>query len=492
MTGSVIKEKNSVKFVINKLVVNSVEHEYDIVIIGGGPGGYVAAIRGAQLGAKVCLIEKERLGGTCLNWGCIPTKALYKNAEIMNTLKHIDEFGIKVDNYSINVEQIHARKQTIIDTLVGGIGQLVKANNINFVKGIATIKDKNTIAVTQEDGTCKEICGKNIIIATGSTPSVPPIEGADSEGIYTSNEILNFEKLPESLVVVGGGVIGMEFASIFNAMGSKVTVIEFLPTILATVDTDLTKRLTPALKKKGIDINVSTGVTKIEKVEKGYIVYAQGKKGEIQVEAEKVLIAIGRKPLTNGLNLETLGIDYDKKGIKVNDKFETNIKGVYAIGDVNGKMMLAHAASHQGEVAVEDIMGVHSKHNDVIPGCIFIFPEISTVGITEDEAKAKGLEYKSSKFMFGANGKALTLGESEGMVKVISEVKNGKDIIVGVHIMGPHASDLIHEGVLAVANEMDIESIVSTVHAHPTLSEAFHEASSGILGRAIHMSPTKK
>lgn len=468
------------------------EYGYDIVIIGGGPGGYVAAIRGAQLGAKVCLIEKEKLGGTCLNWGCIPTKALYKNAEIMNTLKHSEEFGINIDNYSINVEQIHKRKQTIIDTLVGGIDQLVKANNIDFINGVARLEDKNTVKVIENEGNTTIVTGKKIIIATGSTPNVPPIEGANSEGIYTSNEILNFDKLPESLVVIGGGVIGMEFACIFNAMGTKVTVMEFLPSILATVDSDLTKRLTPSLKKRGVDINVSTGVTKIEKVVNGYIVHAQGKKGEIAVEAERVLVAIGRKPLIDGLNLEKLGIEYDKKGITVNEHFETNVKGVYAIGDVNGKIMLAHAASHQGEVVVEDIMGVSGKHSEAIPGCIFIFPEISTVGITEDEAKTKGIEYKTSKFMFGANGKALTLGEPEGMVKVICEVKDGKDIIVGVHIMGPHASDLIHEGTLAVSNIMDIESIVSTVHAHPTLSEAFHEASSGILGRAIHMVPTKK
>jgi len=466
--------------------------DYDIVIIGGGPGGYVAAIRGAQLGAKVCLIEKEKLGWTCLNAGCIPTKALYKNAEIINTLKHIDEFGIGVSGFNIDVEKIQSRKQGVIDQLVGGIGQLVKSNNIDLVNGLATLKDKNTISVMFSDDTTREITGKNIIIATGSAPSIPPIPGADSEGLYTSNEILNFDKLPESLVVIGGGVIGMEFACIFNAMGSKVTVMEFLPSILATVDSDLTKRLTPSLKKRGIDLNVSTGVTKIEKSASGYTVFAEGKKGEIQVEAEKVLIAIGRKPLTDGLNLESLGIEYDRKGIKVDEKFETSIKGVYAIGDVNGKIMLAHAASHQGEVVVEEIMGVHSKHSEVIPGCIFIFPEISSVGITEDEAKLKGIEYKTSKFMFGANGKALTLGESEGMVKVISQVVDGKNIIVGVHIMGPHASDLIHEGVLAVSNEMDIESIVSTVHAHPTLSEAFHEATSGILGRAIHLAPSRK
>lgn len=465
---------------------------YDIVVIGGGPGGYVGAIRAAQLGAKVCLVEKAKLGGTCLNWGCIPTKALYKNAEIMNTLRHIDDFGISVDNYNINVEQIHKRKQGIIDGLVGGIGQLMKANNIEVINGTASIKDKNTVMVVLVDGSEIKVVCNNIVIASGSKPSVPPIEGASLEGIYTSEEILNFEKLPDSLVVIGGGVIGMEFACIFNAMGSKVTVMEYLPSILANVDGDLIKRLTPSLRKRGIEINVSTAVSKIEKTAAGFKISAQGKKGEIEVEAEKVLLAIGRNPLTEGLRLGDMGIEFDKKGIKVDENYETNIAGIYAIGDVNGKIMLAHAASHQGEFVAEKIMGHKITPNDYVPGCIFIFPEISTIGLTEEETKAKGLNYKSSKFMFGANGKALTLGEPEGMVKIITETREGRDIIIGVHIMGPHASDLIHEGTLAVTNEMDINSIINTIHAHPTLAEAFHEASCGIDGRAIHMAPSKK
>jgi dihydrolipoamide dehydrogenase len=465
---------------------------YDIVIIGGGPGGYVAAIRGAQLGAKVCLVEKARLGGTCLNLGCIPTKALYRNAEIINTLKHSSEFGISVEGFNVDVDVIHKRKQGIIDTLVGGIAQLIASNKIDVIHGTASLLDKNRVSVKNNDGETSEVSGKNIIIATGSRPSVPPIEGSDSEGIYTSDDILSFDKVPESMVVIGGGVIGMEFASIFNAMGSKVTVMEFLPSILSMVDSDLVKRLMPSLKKKGIEVNTAASVTRIERTDKGFIVSAQGKKGEIKAEAEKVLIAVGRKPLTEGLNLDSLGILHDKKGIKVDENYETNIKGVYAIGDVNGRLMLAHEASRQGEMAVEKIMGIASEHSDAIPGCIFIFPEIAYVGLTEDEAKAKELDYKTSKFMFGANGKALTLGEAEGMVKVISETRNDENIIIGVHIMGPHASDLIHEGALAVSNELDMESIASTVHAHPTLSEAFHEAAGGILGKAIHMAPAKK
>lgn len=464
--------------------------EYDVVIIGGGPGGYEAAIRGAQLGLKVCLVEKDKLGGTCLNRGCIPTKALYRNAEIINTLRNIDEYGIGVDGYRIDIPKIQERKQNIVNQLVSGINQLLKANQVEVLTGTGSIKDENRVTVTFEDGETRDLKTENIIIATGSMPLVPPIPGADSDGVYTSDEILNFSELPKSLAIIGGGVIGMEFAGIFNSLGSKVTVIEFLPGILAQVDSDITKRLGVSLKKRGIDIHTSTKVTKIKKVEDGFTVFAEGKKGEIQVFAEKVLISTGRMPVTEGLNLEAAGIDFDRKGIKVDEKFKTTAKKVYAIGDVNGKIMLAHAASHQGIAVIEEIAGIsNNETTNPVPGCVFIFPEIATVGITEDEAKKLGIEYKVSKFMFGANGKALALGETEGMVKVLSDNDN---TIIGVHIMGPHASDLIHEGTLAVSKRLNVDDIAQTIHAHPTLSEAFLEAVLGLKGEAIHMVPSRK
>lgn len=465
--------------------------EKNIIVIGGGPGGYVAAIRAAQLGAKVCLIEKDKLGGTCLNRGCIPTKTLYRNAEILNTLKNINEFGITVDNYSISVEEIHNRKQKVVDQLVGGIEQLLKANNVEVLRGEASFEDKNAISVKLNDGTKVTRTAENVIIATGSKPAVIPIPGADLPGVYTSEEMLNFPEIPKELAVIGGGVIGMEMSCIFNAMGSKVTVLEFLPNILAQVDTDLTKRLVPSLKKKGISINTSTKVTKIEKDNEGFIVYAEGKKGEIKVEADAVLISTGRTPVTEGLNLEKIGVAFDRKGIKVDENLETSIKGIYAIGDVNGKTMLAHAASHQGLAAVNKIMEKDNHGEmDIVPNCIFIFPEISCAGLSEDEAKAKGIEYKTSKFLFGANGKALALGEPEGMVKVISSKSD--NTLLGVQIMGPHASDLIHEGVLALSKHMKADEVGSIIHAHPTLSEAFAEAILGLNGEAIHMVPSKR
>lgn len=470
----------------NFRMVNALDK--DIIVIGGGPGGYASAIRASQLGASVSIIEKDKFGGTCLNRGCIPTKALYKEAELLNTLKRIDEFGISIDGFKIDVEKVQKRKQDITSQLVSGIEQLLKANNVDVIRGAASFKDKNTVSVLLQDGSQREITGNSIIIAAGSKSSLPPIEGADLDGIYTSEDILNFKEIPKSLAVIGGGVVGMELACIFNALGTKITVLEYLPNILMQLDSDIVKRLTPSLKKKGMDIISSTKVNKIEKTDTGFSIFCEGKKGQMKIEAEKVLISTGRVPMTEGLNLEGIGIEFDKKGIKADSNYETSIKGIYAIGDVNGEIMLAHAASHQGIKVAESIMGKeNSHHNSVIPSCIFVFPEIASAGITEDEAKIKGLSYKTSKFMFGANGKALALGEGEGFVKVISS----DEIIIGVHIMGPHASDLIHEGVLAIINNLTVEDIKHTVHAHPTLSEAVYEAVMGLNGEAIHMAPSK-
>lgn len=459
-----------------------------VVVIGGGPGGYVAAIRAAQLGCEVSLIEKDKIGGTCLNRGCIPTKTLYRNAEILNTLKRADEFGIEIENFSINAEKIQQRKNKVVMQLVSGIEHLIKANKIELLRGEASIKDKNTVLVSLNDGSHTEITCDNIIIATGSRPVTPPIPGALEEGIYKSEEILNFKDIPKELAIIGGGVIGMEFASIFSSMGTKVTVIEFLPSILASVDSDLVKRLMPSLKKKGMNIYTSAKVTKIEKEDGKFTVFAEGKKGEIEVQADSVLIATGRAPIAENLNLDGIGIEYGRKGIKVDENYETNVKGIYAIGDATGKTMLAHAASHAGITAAEHIMGINNTAgNEIVPACIFVFPEIAYCGMTEEQAKEKGIDYKVSKFMFGANGKALALGEPEGLVKVIARVSD--NVLIGVHIMGPHASDIIHEAVLAVSSKMKAEDITKCIHAHPTLSEAFYEAVSGISGKAIHAAP---
>lgn len=460
----------------------------DIIVIGGGPGGYVAAIRAAQLGAKVSVIEKRDLGGTCLNRGCIPTKVLCKNAEILHTLNHIEDFGVKVSDYSIDIEKIQQRKGEVIDKLVGGVSTLLQANGVAVLRGEAVIEDKNTVRVKLQEGGEKEITTKNLIIATGSEISMPPISGINLPGVIGTDELLEFKEIPKRLVVIGSGVIGIEFANIFKNLGSEVTI--FSSRLLKRTDSDISKRFTAYIKKQGVKVN-NLRASEICKTDNGLLVKGQSPKGEVETEADVVLVASGRVPCFGGIDLERLGIEYDEKGIKVDEYYETNVKGIYAIGDVIGGMMLAHAASNEGIKAVERIMGVlQAPDNAVVPDCIFASPEIAYVGLTEQQAKEKGLDYEVSKFMFGANGKALALGEPDGFVKVIATKE--EKIIIGVHIMGPHASDLIHEGTLAISKKLNARDIASTVHAHPTLSEAFYEAVLGLNGEAIHMVPAKR
>ncbi len=461
-----------------------------IVVIGGGPGGYVAAIRGAQLGAKVTLIERHKIGGTCLNYGCIPTKTLYRNAELLHTLAHIEDFGIKVDGFSIDMDKIQARKDDVVKTLVGGIEQLIKANGIEVIEGSASFVDATTLKVVKSDGETIEVTGDDIIIATGSTTQIPPFEGVKLPGVITSKELLEVSEVPEKLVIIGGGVISMEFAGIFAALGSEVSVLIRSDRFLREVDSEITKRFGATLKKKGVELHKSIENMAIVQTENGLAVTGNGPKGPVEFPATKVLLSTGRTPVYRDLNLEAAGVEVSKKGIACDHHtFQTNVEHVYAIGDVNGIIMLAHAASHQGIAAVEAIMGIdHKGFHDAVPNCIFVFPEIATVGLSEDEANEQGIEIKKSKFMFGANGKALSIGEPEGFIKVISDMN---DVVIGVHIMGPHASDLIAEGTLAVANKMTVDQIGNTIHAHPTLSEAFAEATLGLRGEAIHMAPPK-
>lgn len=462
----------------------------DLIVIGAGPGGYTLAIRAAQLKAKVTLIENDEIGGTCLNRGCIPTKTLYRNAELLYTLQKLDEFGISISGITTNVDKVAERKNEVVNKLKGGVESLLKGNKVEVVRGKASFIDKNNVEVLLKDGSKLKLSAENIVIATGSVPAVPPIKGALEEGIMSSEEILSFTEIPKSLVIVGGGVIGMEIACILNAFGTKVTVVEFLPSILSQLDSDIVKRFTVFVKKKGIDVYAGTKVLEINKDENGYNVLCENKKGQLELKGEKVLIAAGRKPAILGLNLENAGVYFDKKGITVDENYETNIKGIYAIGDVNGETMLAHAAAHQGTFVAEKIMGSLNKAiKEVVPACVFVFPEIAYAGITEEEAKKKEIPYKTGKFMFGANGKALALGEGEGFVKVIAS-NTGKDpydeVILGVHIMGPHASDLIPEGVLAISKKVTIGKMKSVIHAHPTLSEAFYEAVLSLNGESIH------
>ncbi len=459
----------------------------EIIIIGAGPGGYESAIRAAQLGAKVYLVERDEVGGTCLNRGCIPTKALYRNAEIIHTLHQADAFGIEMDHFNINLDKIRSRKEQVVSDLVGGIVQLLEANGVELVRGIARFENANTVVVSTPDGE-RTLTADHIIVATGSKPIQIPIPGADHPGIFTSNEMLELKEIPKRLLVVGGGVVGIEFAGIYRMFGSEVTVIDFAPNILPFLDADLTKRLAMSLKKMGIAIDTKVAVKAIVENNGVFTVTAEDKKGEKIYEADAVLMSVGRAPNIQGLSLEAAGVAFDKKGITVDAQFRTNVENIYAIGDVNGLWMLAHVASHQGIEVVERLLG-EEPHIDqsVVPSCVFTFPEVASVGATETELEAKGVEYQSSKFMFAANGKALSLGEGDGFVKVL-EV-DGK--IAGVHILGPHASDLIHEGALAISKGMTVADIAGVIHAHPTLSEAFVEATLGLKNAAIHMVPKK-
>lgn len=464
--------------------------ERDLVIIGGGPGGYEAAIRASQLGAKVTLVEEDNLGGTCLNRGCIPTKALYKNAEAVNSIKNMDEYGITLSDFSFNMSKAQQRKNEVVNKLVAGIEQLLKGNSIEVIKGRASFKGDKLIEIVTESG-IEEITAANIIVATGSSTSVVPVSGMDLPNVVTSDEILNFEHVPESLAILGGGVVGVEFAGIFAALGTQVTIIEFLPKILYRLDDELSKKLTVYLKKQGIKIVTGSGLKEVKQFGDKLKLTVGNDKGNSEIECDYLLSAAGRKPVVEGLNLEAAGIEYDKRGIKVDSNYKTSVEGVYAVGDVIGGVMLAHVASEEGKVCVENIYGHNSKINyNAIPSCVFTFPESASVGMTEDEAKENNIEYIAGKSMFGANGKALSMGEGEGFVKVLAE--KGSHKILGVHIMGPHASDIVHDGSMAIQNGLRVEDIKESVFAHPTLSEVFYEAVCGCIGEAIHAMPKRK
>lgn len=455
-----------------------------IGIIGAGPGGYVCAIRAAQLNGEVFLIEEDKIGGTCLNKGCIPTKTYFKNAEILKELKRSEDFGISVENYSMSMAKLYERKENVVATLVTGIEQILSSyKNIKVIKGKGKILNANSIEVETADEKY-ELNVDKIVIATGSKTFIPKIEGVDGERVLTSTELLELKEVPKSMVIVGGGVIGLEFASIFSEFGTDITI--FTEEILLNADGEMKKRLSVLLKKQGIKIVTDARVEKFETKDGKVTVSAKSLKKEKThtAEGEYALVAIGRSPNLEGFGLENLNLNTTKKGIAVDENYECSLKGVYAIGDINGISQLAHAASFQGECVAEHIMGVSKKRNkDTIPACVFTLTELSQVGATEEELKEEGTQYIVSKFNFAANGKSLSLGNKDGFVKVLA---SNERKILGVHILGPHANDLIEEAAICMANDLTVEDVVATIHPHPTLSESFLEASSGVLGEGIH------
>ena len=454
--------------------------EKDIVIIGGGPGGYVAAIHAAHLGAKVAVVEKDKLGGTCLNRGCIPTKALTRSVEVLLEARRANDFGIEVNNIKINFPKIMARKSNVVSQLVSGVEQLVKANKISIYRGTGRILSPRLVKVNDE-----EIATKKLIIATGSELTLLPIPGKDLPGVLTTDDILELIELPESLVVIGGSYVGVEFASIFNVLGTKVTIVKRRPLRLEPIDEEIGRRFAQTLPRQGIEVKIGAAVKAIKRNGAVLRVVWDTPEGEQGVEGQMVLMATGRAPYTEGLGLSQLGIKMDGRAIVVNEHLETNIKDVYAIGDALGKSMLAHVASYEGEVAAENALA-HPRQADyqAVPSCIFAQPEIAGVGITEKEANDGGIPYKVSKFPFLACGRAVAMGETTGMVKMICHADN--DRVLGMHIMGPHASELIAEGVLAMQVGATAEDIAHTIHAHPTLPEAVRETAMGQLYGSIH------
>lgn len=455
-----------------------------IAIIGGGPGGYVAAIKAAKLGAKVVLIEKDRLGGVCLNKGCIPTKALSRSSEVLSLVKRAAEFGIEVGSFIPQYKNAVERKNKIVDRLVGGIEFLLKSNNVEVIKGEAQFVDKNTLKVLNniEDITIKT---QYIIIATGSKPAKLPIEGFENEDVLNSDDILSLNELPKKMLIIGGGIIGMEFAFILRQFGAEITVVEMMSEILPNVDVEVRKVIKRSATKQGIKIYTSSKVERIVKEESGGLIVIVDVKGsEKSIYADKVFVSIGRILNTDIKGLENLNIEFDRKAIKVNEHMRTNIDNIYAIGDVTGKMMLAHVASSQGIVASMNIMGYEAKIDySKIPAVIFTHPEIGYIGITEEEAKQK-YNLKVGKFPFTANGKALTYGETEGFVKIITD--GDSDNILGVWIVGPNASDLISTLSLAMQKGLKVNEIEDIIYAHPTTAEAMMEAVLDVSGKSIH------
>lgn len=465
---------------------------YDVAVIGGGPGGYVAAIRAAQLGGKVLLVEKEAIGGVCLNRGCIPTKTLLKSAEKWEDFKRAAEFGLKADGIGFDFEVVMARKNAVVTQLRSGIEQLVKSNDIDVVRGVAVLTGTNKLEVATNDSGKKESFeARKIIIATGSVPSSIPVPGRDLAAVITSDELLELAEVPKSLLVIGAGVVGIEFAAIMRSFGCEVTVVEMLPNILPSVDSDLVKRMGLILRKRGIKTLVGARVTAIAAADSSVVVTVDTGKDLQQFHVEKVLVATGRRPVLEDLGLETAGVAYNRSGITINERMETSIVDIYAIGDVTGQSMLAHVASTAGIVAAENAMGLSSLMDyRAVPACIFTTPEIATVGLTEQEALAAKLNVKVSKFNFAANGKAVSMGETDGLVKIVADANTGK--VLGMHILGPHASDLIMEGTLAIRNNLTAKDIANTIHPHPTLSETVMESAHGIDGDIVHQVRQKR
>ena len=474
-------------FCRHKFLLNIMK--YDIIVIGSGPGGYISAIRSSQLGKKVAIIEKySTLGGTCLNVGCIPSKALLDSSHhFYDATHHFEEHGITVEKPSFDFSKMIARKANVVETTTGGIKYLMDKNNIDVYTGIGSFEDSTHVKITKEDNTSEIIEATNIIIATGSKPASLPFINIDKERIITSTEALKLEEVPKHLIVIGGGVIGLELGSVYKRLGSDVTVIEYAPKITPTMDADVSKELQKVLKKQGIKFNVSHGVTSVERNGNEVTVKANNKKGEeVLFKGDYCLVSVGRKPYTEGLGLDKAGVEVNERGqIEVNSHLQTNISNIYAIGDVVKGAMLAHKAEEEGVVVAEYLAGQkpHIDYN-LIPGIVYTWPEVAAVGKTEQELKDANIDYKSGKFSMRALGRSRASGDIDGFVKVLADKKT--DEVLGVHMVGARVADLIMEVAVAMEYRASAEDLARICHGHPTYSEAVKEAALSVDKRQIH------
>jgi dihydrolipoamide dehydrogenase len=493
--------------------------EFDLVVVGGGPGGYPAAIRAAQLGLRTALVEKERPGGVCLNWGCIPTKAMLRSADVLETMQHSAEFGVLADNVRLDYSAVVKRKERIVKGLTDGVAGLLKANGVTVVGGHARFVGPNAVDVVgvgdaplgaggplynappAPDGRPQaRLEGRNLIVATGSTPVLLPIPGIDLPGVVTSDGAFLLGEVPRRIVIIGASAVGAEWATMFHAFGAQVTMVELLPTLIPAEDADMGKALGRSFTKRGIKVQTGRTVSEITPAGPASkqggalrvtVADPDGQNPE-QVETDVVLVGVGRRPNTEGLDLERAGVVTDQRGwVQVDQQLRTSVAGVYGIGDVTGTVLLAHVASHQGLVAAGVIAG-HPERMDykAVPAATFTHPEVASVGLTEAKAKEAGYDVVAGRFPFTALGRAQTYGSTEGLVKVVADRKYGE--VLGVHIIGPSASDLIPEGVLAMQLEATLTDIADTIHAHPTLGEGTMEAAMVALGLPVHTPPARR
>ena len=461
--------------------------KFDVIVLGSGPGGYVTAIRASQLGLKTAIIEKESLGGVCLNWGCIPTKALLKSAQVFEYLKHADDYGLTVENYDKDFDAVVNRSRNVAGTMSKGVQFLMKKNKIEVIMGYGTLKAGKKVAVASEDGSEKVYEANHVIIATGARARELPSLTQDGKKVIGYREAMTLPKQPKKLIVVGSGAIGVEFAYFYNAMGTDVTIVEYMPRIVPVEDEEISKQIERSFAKSGIKVMTSAEVTKVDTSGKGVKATVKTDKGEEVLSADIVLSAVGIKTNIENIGLEEIGIATDRDKIIVNDFYQTNLPGYYAIGDVTSGQALAHVASAEGILCVEKIAGQHVEPIDYnnIPGCTYCFPEIASVGYTEEQAKEKGYEIKVGKFPFTASGKAQAGGHTDGFVKVIFDAKYGEWL--GCHMIGAGVTDMIAEAVVGRKLETTGHEILKAVHPHPTMSEAVMEAVAAAYDEVIHI-----